>query len=432
MEQSKKRIILNTIYMYILSFAKLVIPLISLPYLTKVLSVDCIGGVSFVKSFVSYAQVIVDFGFVLSATKDIVALLKKKQSPNKTIGNTLFAQIILSTTMLIVMIICILFIDSLNGYELYAVLSLVPVVLSIFLFEYVFRAYEKMEKITLRYVIMRLIALVLTLIFVKNDSQILLMPLFDIISSIIAIILVVCQLRKLGVKCEFSFIRIKDAFVTIKKSFVYFCSNFMSTAFSLLNTIIIGIVLTKESVAYWTVAFQFMSAINAMYTPIISSVYPVMLKERRLRIIHQIMAIFMPIILVGSVVIFFLSDWFVDFVFGEAYIYSGTLIRWIIPVIIATFPSLLYGWPCISVINKEKTNMGITMTCAFVQIVGVVLLISIGKLTLINLAIVRGVVEILLAIFRIVFVYKNRKLFDCVITDDKTTIIPTEDNSSVS
>ena len=135
MEQNKKTMVLNTIYMYILSFAKLVIPLVSLPYLTKVLSVNCIGGVSFVKSFVSYAQVIVDFGFVLSATKDIVALIKKKESPNKTIGNTLFAQLILSAIMFVIMIICILSIEALSGYELYAILSLIPVVLSIFLFE---------------------------------------------------------------------------------------------------------------------------------------------------------------------------------------------------------------------------------------------------------------------------------------------------------
>ena len=412
MEQNKKTMVLNTIYMYILSFAKLVIPLISLPYLTKVLSVNCIGGVSFVKSFVSYAQVMVDFGFILSATKDIVAMIKKKDNPSKIIGNTIYAQLLLCAMTVAIMLILVFTIDALDGYELYALLSLVPVILSVFLFEFVFRAYEKMEKITFRYVVMRAIALILTLIFVKKDSQILLMPIFDITASIIAIILVYFQMKKLGVKCEFSFARIKSAFQSMKRSAVYFLVNFLSTAFSLLNTVIIGIMLTKESVAYWTVAFQFMSAINAMYTPIISSVYPVMLKERRLRIIHQIMAIFMPIILVGSVAIYFLSDWFVNFVFGESYIYSGTLIRWIIPVIIATFPSLLYGWPCLSVINKEKANMIITVISAAVQIIGVVMLIVIGHLTLINLAVVRGVTEVVVAILRVVFVYKNKALFE--------------------
>ena len=426
MEQSKKRLVSNTIYMYILSFAKLIIPLISLPYLTKVLSVGYIGSVSFVKSFVSYAQVLVDFGFILSATKDLVAMIKNKENPNKAIGNTIYAQLILCAVAIVAMLIMVFTIDALAGFELYAMLSIVPVVLSIFLFEFVFRAYEKMEKITLRFVVMRSIALLLTIIFVKDDSQIILMPIFDIIAVTVAIILVQFQMKKLGVKCQISFLRIREAIKSLRRSLVYFFTNFMTTAFTLLNTVIIGIMLSRESVAYWTVAFQFMSAINAMYTPIISSVYPVMLKERRLRIIHQIMAIFMPIILLGSVAIYFLSDWFVLTVFGSLYEYSGTIIRWIIPVVIASFPSLLYGWPCLSVINKEKANSIITIIGAVVQIVGVIVLLAIGELSLINLAIIRGVVELFVAIARIVFVYKNRKLFDAVSMED-IPVAPAED-----
>ena len=431
MEQSKRRLVSNTIYMYILSFAKLIIPLISLPYLTKVLSVQYIGGVSFVKSFVSYTQVIVDFGFVLSATKDLVALIKNKENPNKTIGNTIYAQMLLCAVAIVGMLICVLTIDALAGFELYAMLSIIPVVLSVFLFEYVFRAYEKMEKITLRFVVMRSIALILTIIFVKDDSQIILMPIFDIISMIVAIGLVHFQMKKLGVKCDFSFLRFKQAVNSLRRSWVYGVSNFITTAFTLLNTVVIGIMLTKECVAYWTVAFQFMSAINAMYTPIISSVYPVMLKERNLKTIHQIMAIFMPIIILGSVAIYFLSDWFVITVFGDVYKYSGTVIRWIIPVVIATFPSLLYGWPCLSVINKEKTNTVIAVIGAVIQIVGIVILITTGAFSLINLAIVRGVVECLVAISRVVFVYRNRKLFATVSMED-IPIAPVDDTISVN
>lgn len=431
MEQSKRRLVLNTVYMYILSFAKLIIPLISLPYLTKVLSVNCIGGVSFVKSFVTYAQVIVDFGFIMSATKDMVSIIKKKENPSKTIGNTIYAQLLLCAITIVVMVVLVLTIDATDGYELFAILSFVPVILSIFLFEFVFRAYEKMEKITVRFVVMRLISLVLTVIFVRSDSQIILMPIFDTIATIVAILLVYFQMKKMGVSCDFSFKRIKSAINSLKGSLAYFFSNFMNTAFTAMNTVVIGIMLSTESVAYWTVAFQFMSAINAMYTPIISSVYPVMLKERRLRVIHQIMLIFMPIILIGSVAVYFLSDWFVNFVFGVEYSYSGTIIRWIIPVIIATFPSLLYGWPCLSVINKEKANTVISTIGATIQIIGIVLLIVLGELSLVSLAIVRGVVEIVVATTRIVFVYRNRRLFDVVSMED-IPIAPAEDTVSAN
>ncbi len=411
MEQNRKKLILNTIYMYILSFAKLVIPLISLPYLTKVLSVACVGSVSFVKSIISYMQILIDFGFLLSATKDIVGLIKNKGTVDREIGNTLYAQIMLSVVATIFIVVGAFSLDIFDGYELYTILSIVPVILSIFLFEYVFRAYEEMSKISLRYVVMRLVALVFTLIFVKSDSQVILMPIFDIIASLIAIILVCVQLKKMGVKCQFSFIRIKEALLSMKKSCIYFFTNFMSSAFSLLNTLLIGIILSKQDVAYWTAAFQFLTAIQVMYNPIISCVYPLMLKEKKLKLIGQIMLIFMPIILVGSVAVFYLSDWFVTLVFGESYIYSGTIIRWIIPVIIASFPALLFAWPCFSVINKEKVNTIITVIGASIQIVGIVVLIVANMFTLVNLAIVRSIVEVIVACSRVFVVYKYRRQF---------------------
>ena len=60
-KQKSKVLVKNTIMMYLLSIAKMIIPLISLPYLTRVLSVECYGGISFAKSIIAYLQILVDF-----------------------------------------------------------------------------------------------------------------------------------------------------------------------------------------------------------------------------------------------------------------------------------------------------------------------------------------------------------------------------------
>ena len=58
--------------LYGMSIAKIVFPLLTLPYLTRVLSVESYGVVSYVKAVMQYMQLVVDFGFMLSGTKDIV------------------------------------------------------------------------------------------------------------------------------------------------------------------------------------------------------------------------------------------------------------------------------------------------------------------------------------------------------------------------
>lgn len=55
-------------------------PLLTLPYLTRVLSVESYGVVSYVKAVMQYMQLVVDFGFMLSGTKDIV---NAKERPRK-------------------------------------------------------------------------------------------------------------------------------------------------------------------------------------------------------------------------------------------------------------------------------------------------------------------------------------------------------------
>ena len=65
MEKSLDKIFLkNSFSMYILTFTKIVIPFLTLPYLTKVLSVDTYGVVAYVESLMGYVQLLIDFRFM--------------------------------------------------------------------------------------------------------------------------------------------------------------------------------------------------------------------------------------------------------------------------------------------------------------------------------------------------------------------------------
>ena len=188
--KTTKRLVGNTVMLYLMTIAKIVIPLISLPYLTRVLSVDCYGSVSFVKSLVAYLQILIDFGFLLSATKEIIRSNETNGNANEATSNAFYAQTMLAFLAQIIMVICAFTFPILKGLELFAILSAVAAGLSILWFEYIFKAYEKMGKIAIRVIVVKSVALVLTLLFVKSDKDIILMPIFDIIASLIATIFV--------------------------------------------------------------------------------------------------------------------------------------------------------------------------------------------------------------------------------------------------
>lgn len=85
----RSKVLKNTVMLYIMTFAKMIFPLVTLPYLTRVLTVDGYAVVSYVKSAMVYMQIFMDFGFLLSATKDIVLAGGNKEAVSEILGETL-------------------------------------------------------------------------------------------------------------------------------------------------------------------------------------------------------------------------------------------------------------------------------------------------------------------------------------------------------
>ena len=73
---------------------------------------------------------------------------------------------------------------------------------------------------------------------------------------------------------------------------------------------------------------------------------------------------------------------------------------------------MLYGWPCLTAINKQKAATCTTIASAIVQVIGLLLLALIGQFNLIGICVVRNITEICLCIPRMLIIYKNKSKFD--------------------
>lgn len=136
-----------------------------------------------------------------------------------------------------------------------------------------------------------------------------------------------------------------------------------------------------------------------------------MIKEKSLKLIHKIMAIFMPLVLAGCVFCFFVAKLALLIIGGEEYVEAYTLFRWMIPILFFSFPAQVYGWPTLGAIGKVKETTASTIIAAVSQILGLLFLILIDCFSLVPLAILRCVTELILMGVRMSIAYKNKKLF---------------------
>ena len=405
----KNKIVNNTVMLMIFNISKILFPFVTLPYLTRVLSTETYGVVTYVKTVMTYMQILVDFGFLLSATKDIVRTREDKEKMGYVIGDTLIARIMLGIIGLFMVILLAITLPILKNNILYTILSYIVVFLSIFLMDFLFRGIERMHVITIRFIVMKTISTILTFFLIKNDSNLLLIPILDILSSLIAIILVFIEIKKINVKIKFS--KIKNAFTSIKESFVYFLSNVASTSFNALSTIIIGIYINATEVAYWGVCMQIVGSIQACYTPISEGIYPEMIKSKNIDLVKKVIKIFLPIVIIGCIAAYFLADIGFMIIGGEEYVQAAPIFRILIPTLFFGFFAIIYGWPTLGAIGKTKETTISTVISIVVYITLLAGLIITNAFTLINVAIVRSITEVVLFITRYTFFRKYKYLF---------------------
>ncbi len=405
----KNRVVKNTAMLYLMNIAKMIFPLLTLPYLTRVLTVECYGIVSYVKAVMQYMQLIIDFGFVLSGTRDIVLVRNDKKQLDLEVGNILAAKFLLSLVAGIVLVLVTLTIPIVQENVLFTVLSFIPVIMTTFLFDFLYRGLEKMEIITVRFVIMKSVSTFLTFVFVHSDTDILWIPILDIAGSAVAIVMVLVEIKKLHICPRVG--TLKTIVTKIRDSAIYFFSNMATTAFMAFNTLLIGIFIDKTEVAYWSLCLQMVTAVQALYTPLTDGIYPHMVKTKDLQLLKKAIKIYMPLVSIGCVLTYVLAKYALIILGGEQYMQATNVLRALIPVIFFSFFSMLLGWPALGAIGKQKETTITTVVTAVLQILGLFILIICHKFTLINIALLRGMTEFILLGLRLHYVIAFRDEF---------------------
>ncbi|MBP3633356.1 MAG: oligosaccharide flippase family protein [Oscillospiraceae bacterium] len=404
------RIVKNTAMLYIMNIAKLVFPLLTLPYLARVLSTEANAVYTYVKnSVLMYVQLIIDFGFLLSATRAIAQAQGDRDKIGSIVGDVMVGKGLLSLLAFAVLAVMTMTIDILGNNPLYTFLSFLQAVSTIFLVDFLFHGLERMHVITIRYFITRLITVALTFLLIKDDSDLLLIPVLEILGNLAAVVWVWWEIRKLQIKVKFT--KLSRVFAYLKESFVYFLSDMASTAFGALNTLIIGIVMAEKDIVIWGYAIQFVSVVQMMYNPIVNGIYPHMVREKSFGVIKKVLLVFLPLVAVGCVIVWFGADLLVSILTGGIYPETAPVLRYFIPLLFISFPAILFGWPVLGAIGKTKETTATTIICAAVQVLGLVVLLWLDRFSLFNLAMLRAATDLLMFLLRGAVCVKHRKEF---------------------
>ena len=161
----------NLVYNFILSASQVFLPLISIPYISRVLSPAGIGEVSFVDSFTFYFISIAEFGIVTYGIREVAKLRDDVAARNKLVSELLLFHIVSSTVTLLVYAAAVLVIwDKIHDTRI-LLFSLAYLLVNFFACEWYFLGMEKFRYISYRSILSRVLGLIAMFIIIKQPSD---------------------------------------------------------------------------------------------------------------------------------------------------------------------------------------------------------------------------------------------------------------------
>jgi PST family polysaccharide transporter len=307
-----------------LQFANYILPLITLPYLVRVLGPEKYGLLAFATAFITYFQLFTDYGFNLSATRKISIYREDKRKLSKIFSSVMLSKSLLFFISLILLIIIIFSFPELKKNFLVYILTFGTVIGNLLFPVWFFQGMEKMKYITLLNITAKILFTIAIFAFIKNMGDYIYVPLINSFGYIIAGTLGLL-IAKRNYDLKLTFTSWSDIKSQLNDGWHVFLSTGANSLLSTSNTFILGIFTNNIAVSYYAVAEKVVMAVVGLIYPLTQTIFPHITrlvfesKEKGIIFISKVTKLIIVFGLSTSILLFLFAGTIVNILFGNQY-----------------------------------------------------------------------------------------------------------------
>ncbi|MDY4670701.1 MAG: oligosaccharide flippase family protein [Oliverpabstia sp.] len=400
----------NTLMLYILTFSNYLFSFITVPYQTRIFGAEIYGNLGFATATMIYFQLVLDFGFLLSATEEVARNRENKKELSKIVEKVWICKTVLIAISAIALFGMCMFIERFRNDWLLFALYFISIAINSYIPDFLYRGLEKMKAITIRTVLIKFFFTIMIFIFLKDRNQYYLVPILNILGNMVALIGVLWHLKtKIGIKPVK--ITVKETKRAFKESSVFFYSRIASTVYSTTNMFVLGILYGESSktVGLYSSADKLISTGKQGITPITDSLYPYMVRNKDFKLVKKILLIGMPILTIGCIGVAIFAEPICILLFGKEFASAAIYLRLLAVTVWCAFPGMIFGFPVLSPMGLTKWANISNIFGAIIQILLLCSLYFMKNLNAVSICIATGITEISTMCFRVFVVLVNRK-----------------------
>ena len=249
----KKSIKLNFIMNIILTMSSFIFPLITFPYVSRVLLPVGTGKVSMATSVITYFSMFAQLGIPTYGIRACAKVRDNREKLSKVAQELLIINIIMSMISYMVLIILLFYVPKFRcEKELYVILSFNIILTSIGM-EWLYKALEQYTYITVRSVIFKFIALIFMFFLVHKQTDYVIyggITIFAASASNILNLINVHKFINLKPVGNYNFRR------HLKPVLIFFAMSCATTIYTNLDTVMLGFMTTDTDVGYYNAAVK--------------------------------------------------------------------------------------------------------------------------------------------------------------------------------
>lgn len=365
-----------------LNLLNLIFPLVTFPYVSRILGTTGIGKVDFANSVVQYFIFVGSLGLPVYGIREIAKARNSKEETNKVFSELFVIGIISNLLSTVVLLFTISFVHKFNSESVLFYLTSINMLLNIFSIDWLFQGFEDYKYITIRSIIIKVISLIFIFMFIKNKNDYVLYSVVSIIGISGSNILNILSSGKY-VKIQFKNLNLKTH---LKPLFYIFSSQIASSVYLYLNTTMLGFMVNMSSVGIYSssnkinkVVIAIVTASGLVLTPRLSNYF----KNKKMDEIHILLKQSIQFVLFISIPAIFameiISDRLVPLFLGKSFGAAVITMRILCPIILFIGLSNITNTQILIPMGKEKCITKSVIIAAVVNFITNFLLIPVFK-----------------------------------------------------
>lgn len=255
------------------TIAGVIFPIVTFPYVARILDPDGLGLISFYQSIINYVTIFSSLGIGLYAVREIARVKDDNIKRNRAAVEILLLHMSLTLLGYLVVAILCLSVERISAHEsLFLVLS-IPIFFNAIGVNWFYQAMEDFKYITLRSLTFKFLGAVALFIFVKNRNDVMNYAIILVLADVGNNIFNLIRLRKYIDRRNINHTELK-IMRHLKPATIIFTLNIIISLYLGLSPIIIGFMVNDDAVGYFTATSKLTAATLSIVTALGTTLLP--------------------------------------------------------------------------------------------------------------------------------------------------------------